>query len=320
VTVDFENAPWISSSTAPVDLAIIGDTPYGAAQIMDFPQLITDINSASPAEIVHLGDIKNGSSRCDTPYFQFVLDTVSGSKRPFIYTPGDNEWTDCHRANNGAYDPLERLATIRSLFFPVPGLSLGLNKKQVLTQASIPGFETFVENQLWVESGTVFVMVHVVGSNNSLLPWYTDDTTGTKMDDPMRRIAEETTRNAANLEWLARAFNVASQQAAAAVVVIMQADMWDGTPVNGFDATVQKLAALTLAFARPVLLLEGDSHVFKTDNPLAAGDPVHGVTTPVPNLTRVVVQGSTTAPLTEWLRLHLDPTATPPFSWTRMPR
>ena len=83
---------------------------------------------------------------------------------------------------------------------------------------------------------------------------------------------------------------------------------------------MQKLATLTLSFGKPVLLMEGDSHVFKVDNPLAAGDPVHGVTTPVPNLTRMVVQGSTTAPLSEWVRLHVDPAATPPFSWMRNPR
>jgi hypothetical protein len=82
---------------------------------------------------------------------------------------------------------------------------------------------------------------------------------------------------------------------------------------------VQKIAASTLAFGKPVLLLEGDSHIFKTDNPIANGDPLHAVTTPVPNLTRVVVQGSTTTKLSEWLRLHIDPAATPPFSWTRVP-
>jgi hypothetical protein len=30
-----------------------------------------------------------------------------------IYLIGDNEWTDCHRTNNGAYNPTERLAYIR---------------------------------------------------------------------------------------------------------------------------------------------------------------------------------------------------------------
>jgi hypothetical protein len=322
VSIDFETPPWISLSRAPIDLAVFGDSPYGAVQITDFPRLISDINAATPAvlEIVHLGDIKNGSSRCDTSHFQYVLDNFTLSNRPLIYTPGDNEWTDCHRANNGAYDPLERLATVRSMFYPVPGLSLGVNHKQVLSQSFFTGFETFVENQMWVEAGAVFSLLHVVGSNNSLVPWYTDDTTGTKMDDPVRRTGEEAARTAANLSWLDRTFATANQQGAAAVIVIMQADMWDGTPVNGFDSTVQKLAALTLAFAKPVLLMEGDSHVFTVDNPLAAGDATHGVTTPVPNLTRVIVQGSTTAPLSEWVRLHIDPAASPPFSWTRNPR
>jgi hypothetical protein len=322
VAIDFEEAPWLASSKTPVDLAVFGDVPYGGTQIADFPKFLADVNAASPpvSELVHVGDIKNGSSRCDTSYFQLVFDSLNVSPRPVLYTPGDNEWTDCHRANNGAYDPLERLSVLRTMFFPVAGLSLGLNRKQVLAQSFTAGFETFVENQLWVEASTVFVMLHVVGSNNSLLPWYTDDTTGTKVDDPTRRTAEENTRNAANLAWLDQAFAIASQQHAVAVVVLMQADMWDGTMVNGFDATVQKLASLTLGFAKPVLLIEGDSHVFKVDNPLAAGDAVHGVGTPVPNLIRMVVQGSTTAPLPEWVRLHIDPAATPPFSWTRNPR
>jgi hypothetical protein len=322
VGVDFEAPPWMSTSRAPVDVAVFGDSPYGATQIADFPKLISDINAAMPPlqEIVHLGDIKNGSSRCDTSYFQFVLDNFSASTLPLLYTPGDNEWTDCHRANNGAYDPLERLGVIRSMFFPVPGLSLGVSHKQVLSQSVFGGFSTFVENQLWVEAGTVFTLVHVVGSNNSLLPWYTDDMTGTKMDDPARRTAEEVARTAANLDWLDRSFDEANRDAAAAVIIIMQADMWDGMPLNGFNETVQKIAARTLAFGKPVLLVEGDSHVFKVDNPLAMGSPIHGVTTPVPNLTRVVVQGSTTAPLSEWVRLHVDPAAMPPFSWTRNPR
>ena len=155
VSVDFEGQPWISTSLAPVDLAVIGDAPYGADQIADFPQLIADMNAATPAvaEIVHLGDIKNGSTRCDTSHFQFVFDNVNASGKPFLYTPGDNEWTDCHRANNGAYDPLERLATLRSMFYPVPGLSLGTNRKQVLSEAFFAGTETFVENQLWMEAG-----------------------------------------------------------------------------------------------------------------------------------------------------------------------
>ena len=319
VSVDFELPPWVSDSKAPFDLAVFGDTPYGAAQIADVPNFIASLDKdPTITESVHLGDIKNGSSRCDDSYFKLIFDSFSALKKPFLYTPGDNEWTDCHRANNGAYNPLERLAAIRTLFFPLPGLSLGQSKRQVLTQASFKGFETYVENQMWVEGGVTFSMLHVVGSNNSLLPWYTDDTTGTKMDDPAARTAEEQARNAANLAWLDRTFATAKLYNNAAVVLLMQADMWDSGPSDGFNDTVQRIASQALAWGKPVLLMQGDSHVFKVDNPLAMGDSVHGVSTPVPNLTRIVVQGSTTAPLSEWVKLHVDAAATPPFSWARV--
>jgi len=163
----------------------------------------------------------------------------------------------------------------------------------------------------------------VVGSNNSLLPWYTDDPS--KTDDPASRTSEAAAREAAAVAWIDQTFAQATQQHAKAVALFMQADMWDPAiftagQYSGFVSIVRKLADATRAFARPVLLVEGDSHVFKADNPLAAGDATYGVTTPVPNLTRIVVQGSTTAPLTEWLRLEVDPTTSAVFSWQRNPR
>ena len=191
IAVDFEPPPWFSASKAPIDIAVIGDTPYGAAQIEDFPNLLATIDAdARISSVLHLGDIKNGSSRCDDSYFAQIAAGFSSLTIPMIFTPGDNEWTDCHRANNGAYDPLERLAALRSVFFPVPGLTLGGGFKQVLSQSEFAGFESFVENQIWFEAGVAFGAVHVVGSNDSKPAWYTDDTTGTKMDDPARREAE----------------------------------------------------------------------------------------------------------------------------------
>jgi hypothetical protein len=315
---------WNTSGTSTVDLAVIGDTPYGATQIADFPNLIAAINGAPDVSyVVHVGDTKNGSSRCDDSYFASILASFQTFADPMVYSPGDNEWTDCHRANNGGYNPLERLSVIRSMFFPSVGRTLGSVKKDVLSQSVLPGFATFVENTLWSQADTVFATVHVVGSNNSLLPWYTDDPS--KTDDPTSRIAEETAREAAAVAWIDEAFAKAAQQNAKGVALFMQADMWDPAiftsgQYSGFVSIVRKLADATRAFGRPVLLVEGDSHVFKSDNPLVAGDATYGVTTPVPNLTRIVVQGSTTAPLTEWLRLKVNPATPAVFSWTRNPR
>jgi hypothetical protein len=113
-------------------------------------------------------------------------------------------------------------------------------------------------------------------------------------------------------------------------VIGEQADMWN--PEDGFanlteyEPFVKTIAQGTEAFKRPVLLINGDSHVYQTDNPLSASDPAN-VFHPgydVANFRRVIVHGST-LPM-EWLRLKVDPhadgsgpTAFGPFSWDRVP-
>ena len=41
-----------------------------------------------------------------------------------MFTPGDNDWTDCDRPSNGGFNSLERLDHERQLFFSTPN-SLG---------------------------------------------------------------------------------------------------------------------------------------------------------------------------------------------------
>jgi hypothetical protein len=84
---------------------------------------------------------------------------------------------------------------------------------------------------------------------------------------------------------------------------------------------VQQLANLSVQFGGPVLLLNGDTHVYATDHPLA--DPgsitgqIHG-TQSVPNLTRITVQRSTNAPA-EWLCLTIDRRQPETFNWQNVP-
>src|SRR3712207_208337 len=94
--------------------AVIGDIPYGAPAAEAFPEVVDRINAAPDVELVaHLGDIKSGSTLCSDEYFTFIRGQFDRFDDPLVYTPGDNEWTDCHRTNNGGYNPLERLDTIR---------------------------------------------------------------------------------------------------------------------------------------------------------------------------------------------------------------
>jgi hypothetical protein len=308
-------------STTPVTLAVIGDTPYGLPQVANFPTDVAEIN-ADPLvrAVVHLGDIKNGSSRCDTSYYSTILNDFTRFKDPLVYTPGDNEWTDCHRANNGGYVPAERLSTIRDMFFPDPGQSLGGRSKALDFQAG-----PYIENVRWSQSRVEFGTLDVPGSNNDWAPWF-----GVS---PQRQaqVDEYTGRNAADIAWLDHVFASARNHDAAAVVLAIQADMWDPafSGVNDQPASydhftdfVHELASQSLAWERPVLLLNGDSHLFVDDHPLSASAPAYqrtmfGLSQPVPNLRRITINGST-SPCHEWLKLTIDPLATGIFSYGRV--
>jgi hypothetical protein len=313
-----ENEP--HGRATPFTYAVIGDTPYGAPQIANFPNDVTEINADPDVSlVVHLGDIKNGSSRCDTSYFTTIRTAFDGFTDPLVYTPGDNEWTDCHRANNGGYTPTERLATIRQVFFDQPGHALGSPTMTVDAQAA-----PYVENVTWSRSRVQFGTVNVPGSNNDWLPWFGAAAPGTD------QVAEYTGRNAANLAWLDHIFRQADENHAKAVVIGIQADMWDEafsgpnddpTQYDHFTDFVRRLARDAREFEKPVLLLNGDSHRFTDDRPLAdAAKPyqrtMYGLTRTVPNLRRITTNGSTT-PCHEWIKLSVDPRSKDVFTATR---
>ena len=63
-----------------------------------------------------------------------------------------------------------------------------------------------------------------------------------------------------------------------------------------------------------------------TSSTAALDSTIYGVTSAVPNLRRVVVDGSGTATIPsggtlvqDYLRLHVDPASSAVFSWTRVP-
>jgi Calcineurin-like phosphoesterase len=307
-------------------LAVLGDIPYTGVQLAALPALVSLINADPKVDlVVHVGDIKMGrDAPCTDEYFAVIRSMLDEVKDPLVYTPGDNEWTDCHvaRFNNGLYTPTERLQALRELFYPVPGQTLGGRKKQVLTQADDPANAVYVENVMWMESQVVFAAVHVTGSNNNLAPWGTP--LPANAGDYPSQAAEYAARSQANTAWIARAFATATDNDAAGVVLILQADMWaiGMGALNGTDELVQQIGTLAGAFGKPVLMLAGDSHVFRVDQPFSPTSPlfvIHPSTPVAQNVTRIVVDGGPTG-RTEYLRLTVSPVRGEQlFSWERVP-
>jgi hypothetical protein len=346
-------------------LAVYGDAPY-----LDpaFPTLPHAEQSATPAfidtinadpsiqEVVHVGDIHSGSEPCTKAYDQSIFNLWTAYQRPLVYTPGDNEWSDCTKvkeepgSDNDNFMthpdlPLENLALIRQIFFSNPGWTLGQHPMQVISQANAfdpahPTDAQYVENVMWEQSKTVFVTVNLPGgSNNDIDPWYAKTHTAPWNPDQQTEMDQ---RTGADVRWLNAAFRIAEADNAHSVVIIGQADMWDTSDApahqTNYEPIVAAMASNTLTYGKPVLYLNGDSHVYRSDNPLQKGSTCYtesGACTTdawnqhpfydVPNFHRIVVHGST-FPL-EWLKLSIDPRAawenasTPtswgPFSWAR---
>jgi len=330
-----------------VTVAVFGDWPYADAAgnrflLENAPLLIDSINTDPDISLViHVGDIHSGSEPCTSAsILPPIAKSIPGWNQgifyefqqfgfPVVYTPGDNEWADCHKAKQlTSGHPLKELASVRQLFFSQPGHTLGGQDKQVSSQATAfdpahPEDAQFVENVMWEDAKVMFVTVNMPGgSNNDLSPWTAPFNTP---DDKAAQTAERTQRTAADIRWLDAAFDAARANNDKAVVVLLQADMWDpealpaagGQGLDQYTSFVQALADKTVQSGLQVLLVNGDTHLFKVDQPLAdpssATGKIHN-TQAVPNLTRIVVQGSTNAPA-EWLKLTVDGRMPYPFSW-----
>lgn len=282
-----------ASHAAGWHFAIIGDTPYTEAERALLPAMLAQIAERQPAFILHAGDIKSGGQRCDDAMYHDRRALFDAVGVPLVYTPGDNEWTDCHRASNGAYDPVERLAFLRRVFFAKPH-SLGSPAMTVERQSDASPAAPYPENLRWARDDVVFATLNVTGSNNNF----------GKADAPS---AEYRQRHAANLAWMADAFARAEASDARLIVLAMQGDPHfkayaAGKPPPGFADFLDRLRAHVLATERPVILIHGDSHMHKIDHPLK---DMQGQA--IERFTRIETYG---APFMGWVEVRLSNDAT----------
>ena len=254
----------------------IGDQPYYSTS--DFSALIEKINQDQKSSFtIHVGDIKNGSTVCSDERFLLVKNLFDTFEKPLIYTPGDNEWTDCHRKSNGSYEQRERLAKLRELFF-TSAQSQGQHPMRLQRQSELmPAFKDFVENSRWKKNDLVFATLHQVGSNNNL---------DAKVPGA---IEEYQQRNAANMAWLRNTFAYAKQQRARAIIIAMQSDIFDSRlpPETGYHDFITTIAELAQKNRVPILMIQGDSHDYVVDQPIKSDQ---GQT--IDNILRLIVPGA----------------------------
>jgi hypothetical protein len=304
----------------PFQFSAVGDTGYSKKSEEEFSRMIAAMNREPLAFVVHVGDFeadprpymrnpKAITEPCTDESFKGVLAQFQQSAHPFVLTPGDNDWTDCHLLKTRKVDPLERLAKVREMFYPA-GVSLGKRTLPVTSQASDPKFAKFRENLAWTVNNVSFMTMHTVGSNNNRgrTP---------EMD------AEADERMAANIVWLRKAFADAKANNSAGLVLITQANPGFETkwtvelirryfqlftsvsppktlPPSGYDDLLDAVSAEMANYDKPTLFIHGDTHIFHINKPLV--DKKRGRF--VDHFTRLEVFGD---PDSHWVRVMVDP-------------
>lgn len=304
----------------------LGDTAYKDKRYDDYHGLVDKINRAKPAFTVHVGDTL-GYQQCSDETFAKITQSFQRFDAPLIYTPGDNEWTDCYKpglrsdTNPKGFSEyrLDRLQTLRQLYFST-GQSLGKNTLALTRQSDVQKeHKEFVENSYWIHNGVLFATVHIVGSNDSFHPYLS---TLTK---------ESLRRRKANYDWIMHMIDVAKEHEVKAVVVAGHAELFDdkrawgsvaqfsGTQARGgelgpYVGYVHALSKLTQDYSKPILYIHGDYHKFVIDRPLL----IHGGNHEPgdlrnTNFTRLQVFGD---PEDKAVRVNVDPNSEHVFSFS----
>jgi len=318
------------NANAAYEIGLWGDLPYSDIQAtVGVPNLIADMNSQKLAFTVHDGDLKQGSnSPCNDALYINSMGYLNSLQSPAMFVPGDNDWTDCDRPNNGGFRSLERLSHERQLFFSTP-YSLGqrvllqevqstplcLGEKSDQTRFQ----QACVENRRWTYGRVTYATLNIQGSCNNLC-----DTN----PDP----DEYAPRNAADIAWMKETFAVANANNSVAVMFITQADPGfdksdvtraplrdpltlaetDGQP-DGFQSFLVALRDQVIAFRKPVAYVHGDSHYFRVDRPLQDSQGRR-----LENFTRVETFGDNQANGNNdvnWLKVLVDPKSREVFAY-----
>ena len=306
-------------------IGLWGDLPYSPLQASEgVPNMIADMNKQNLAFTAHDGDLKAGSgSPCNDALYAQSLAYFNALKAPAVFTPGDNDWTDCDRPSNGGFLSLERLDHQRQVFFNT-SFSFGQRRMRQEVQTAplclgISGLVSCVENRRWTLGGVTYATLNVPGSCNNLC-----DTA----PDP----AEYAARNRANITWMTETFEEATRRRSAAIMIIAQANPgWDkadptraplrdpqtlaetdGQP-DGFQEFLLALRSQVIAFRKPVAYVHGDSHYFRVDKPF-----LDQLGRRLENFTRVETFGDNQANGNNdvnWVKVTVDPRSRDVFSY-----
>jgi hypothetical protein len=240
-------------ANATLVFGVLGDAPYSEGEIPRLDAVIGRMNAEKLAFVVHVGDIGSSTpaQACGDAWLAARKAQLARIRHPFVLIPGDNEWSNCRR-------PIERLERWRAFFC----------HSETIPRLSRQG-GAYCEHVRWEAGGWLFVALNVPGHDNN-------------MQHP-----EHAPRMRAVFAWLDEAGALAAN--AKGLVVLMQANPFFTVPRDGFAPLRKRLEALASRYPRRIILIHGDTHLSRDDEPL-------------PGMRRIEVWGS---PFVDWTRIGL---------------
>ena len=291
--VDAGGPPRVAAARDPsFRFLALGDCPYSDEQEVQLRRLLRQAERESFDFLMHVGDIKKGEAPCSDEVFINIRDIFRAHPTPVVYTPGDNEWTDCHAVGS---DPVERLGRLRELFFRDPNV-LRLGELGAKHQSEDSRFAKFIENYRFTRSRVLFIVLHVTGSLNNQ-----------RSDDPpsMKEFAE---RAAANTAFLEESFAEALAKDAPGVALVIHGNPdFERGERAGFKELQDVLRGFLASYRRPVVCIHGDTHYYRIDKPFRDESGKRYL-----HLTRLEVFGS---PTVAGVVVTVDPEDTEVFAY-----
>jgi hypothetical protein len=224
----------------------------------------------------------------DAPYsegevrrFERLIDEMNAQPLAFVVHLGDVGASRVACTDKWLQERRTQFARIRHPFVLIPGDNEWSNCKNPLERLKAwrhlfcttalpvtrqPG--EYCEHLRWEAGGYVFVTLNVPGHDNNA------------------GRAEHAPRMRAVLAWLEEAAALAEKRNAG-LVVLMQANPF--LP-RGFGSLLDRLGKLAAARPGKVMLIHGDTHIYRDDEPL-------------PGMRRIEVWGS---PIVSWMRLRFS--------------
>jgi hypothetical protein len=207
----------------------MGDVPYVAAEDDLLPKQVAEL-PADAEFVIHVGDIKDGSTPCNEAVYQKVAGMLRKSKARVFVIPGDNEWNDC-------VNPTSAWAFWHKHLFQFD--RHWKNGQAVQRQAALP------ENFAFLRNGVLFVGINLVGGR-------------------VHDAEEWKKRHALDASWAMAQMKRHGPDVKAMVL------FGHASPALSHSDFFARFVPAAAEFTKPILYLHGDGHIWIKDRPFEA--------------------------------------------------